>query len=99
MVSSLNDRVNVGESITAAFGNDANRISFGQNSRVMYDKIIDGAPMIFRSKTKANLDRAITEVCRGVLVTEHDMYEVARSTTPKIFLQRSFDIIDEHKTT
>ena len=99
MVSSLNQRVNVGESIIAAFENDANGISFGQNSKVMYDNIIDGVPRVFRSKTKAKFDRAIIEVCRGGLVTEQDMHEVARSTTPKMFLQRSFDIIDEHKTT
>ena len=98
-MSSLNQRVNVGESIIAAFENDANGISFGQNSKVMYDNIIDGVPRVFRSKTKAKFDRAIIEVCRGGLVTEQDMHEVARSTTPKMFLQRSFDIIDEHKTT
>ena len=47
---------------------------------------------------------AIYEICVGdtnndkCVVKEDDMYEVVKRTTPKLFVQKSIDIIDKHKT-
>ena len=54
--------------------------------------------------TQKNLDAAIYEICVGdtnndkCVVKEDDMYEVVKRTTPKLFVQKSIDIIDKHKT-
>ena len=74
-------------------------IRFGQNTKVIYDKILDNTPRMFREKARANMDNAIAEVCNDMMVTEEDMYEVAKRTTPRMFLHKSVSIIDEHRTT
>eukprot|EP00571_Detonula_confervacea_P004277 CAMPEP_0172319462 /NCGR_PEP_ID=MMETSP1058-20130122/37713_1 /TAXON_ID=83371 /ORGANISM="Detonula confervacea, Strain CCMP 353" /LENGTH=96 /DNA_ID=CAMNT_0013034507 /DNA_START=76 /DNA_END=366 /DNA_ORIENTATION=+ len=70
---------------------------FGQNTKVMYEKILDKTPWFVRSSAQAKLDKAIADLCEGI-ITENCMYKVVKQTTPSLFLQKSLDIIDEHKT-
>lgn len=83
----------------SAFGKRAsNGVTFRQNSKVMYDKIMDGVPSIFRGRTRARWEKAIAETCEG-FVTEEHVYEIAVRTTPKLFLKEALAIIEDHKTT
>jgi hypothetical protein len=72
-------------------------LRFEQNSKQMYDKVLEESPWFIRGVVQKKVDKAIREVCeKGV--TEQDMYEVVKQTTPKKFLKRSFEILDAHKT-
>lgn len=83
----------------SAFGQSApGGVSFRQNSKIMYDKIIDGVPAIFRGRTRARWEKAIAETC-DEFVTEEDIYELAVKMTPKLFLKDSLAVIEEHRTT
>eukprot|EP00578_Thalassiosira_sp_NH16_P023636 CAMPEP_0181082342 /NCGR_PEP_ID=MMETSP1071-20121207/3572_1 /TAXON_ID=35127 /ORGANISM="Thalassiosira sp., Strain NH16" /LENGTH=80 /DNA_ID=CAMNT_0023163925 /DNA_START=101 /DNA_END=343 /DNA_ORIENTATION=- len=73
-------------------------VRFTGNTKIMYDKIIGNVPWFGRKSAQAKLDRAIDEVCVDGVVTDADMVVLAKKTTPRIFLQTSLDIIEEHKT-
>lgn len=63
------------------------RIHFAQNTKVV------------RENARKTMDAAIAEICGGdMIVRENDMYEIVKRTTPKLFIQKSFDIIEEYKT-
>ena len=91
---------------TEAAGGDGNKrnIHFAQDTKVIYDALINKVPWFVRETSKKNLDAAIFEICGGddtndkCVVKEDDMYEVVKRTTPKLFVQKSIDIIDKHKT-
>mmetsp|Transcript_17756 Transcript_17756/g.32067 ORF Transcript_17756/g.32067 Transcript_17756/m.32067 type:complete len:84 (-) Transcript_17756:258-509(-) len=72
-------------------------VRFEMNSKLMYETLLDKPPRIFRKSVQTNLDNAIADMC-GEVVTENDMYEVAKRTTPRPFLQYSLDALDELKT-
>lgn len=70
----------------------------------MYETILNKVPWFVRDTSQKKLDAAIYEICVGdtnndkCVVKEDDMYEVVKRTTPKLFVQKSIDIIDKHKT-
>lgn len=69
----------------------------------MYETILNKVPWFVRDTSKKKLDAAIYEICvrdtnDRCVVKEDDMYEVVKRTTPKLFVQKSIDIIDKHKT-
>ena len=90
----------------AGTGGDGNKrsIHFDQNTKIMYETILNKVPWFVRDTSQKKLDAAIYEICVGdtnndkCVVKEDDMYEVVKRTTPKLFVQKSIDIIDKHKT-
>lgn len=70
---------------------------FEQNSKQMYHKLLERPPRIFRKRAQRKLDNAIIEMCDEV-VTEKDIFELAKQTTPKKWLQNSIDTLNELKT-
>ena len=73
-------------------------VLFKGNTKIMYDKIISKVPFFLQRKAKADLDNAIEEVCTDGVVTDDLMVVLATKTTPRLFLHRSLEIIDEHRT-
>ena len=75
------------------------RIHFSQNTKLMYEKMLSKTPWFVRENARKTMDAAIAEICGGdMIVRENDMYEIVKRTTPKLFIQKSFDIIEEYKT-
>ena len=79
-------------------GGGIQTIEFAQNTKVMYEKMLSKTPWFVRDNARKTMDAAILDVCNGV-VTEQDMFEIVKRTTPKLFIQKSFDIIEQYKTT
>jgi len=82
---------------TSSFMVSGKEVRFEQNSKLMYDKILEGHPVFVRKVVKNNLDKAISEMC-GEVMTENDMYEVINVASPKPLLKFNRIILDEHKT-
>jgi hypothetical protein len=78
-------------------GGGIQTIEFAQNTKVMYEKMLSKTPWFVRDNARKTMDAAILDVCNGV-VTEQDMFEIVKRTTPKLF-KKSFDIIEQYKTT
>lgn len=72
-------------------------VCFEQNSKKMYDEILEDHPAFVRGLVKKNLDKAILEVC-GEVMTETGMYEVINSASPKPLLKFNLSILDELKS-
>ena len=72
-------------------------VRYEKNSKLMYDKILEGHPGFIRRMVKNNLDKAISEMC-GEVMTENDMYDVINVASPKPLLKFNMIILDEHKT-
>jgi len=68
------------------------------NTKMMFDTMLSRTPWFVREKARAAMNAAIAEVCRQGIVTEQDMYEIVRRTTPSIFQSKSFAIIEEYKS-
>ena len=73
-------------------------VHFKGNTKIMYEKMISKVPFFLQKKARADLDNAIEEVCTDGVVTDDRMVVLAEMTTPRLFLQRSLDIINEHRT-
>mmetsp|Transcript_3849 Transcript_3849/g.8642 ORF Transcript_3849/g.8642 Transcript_3849/m.8642 type:complete len:105 (+) Transcript_3849:82-396(+) len=73
-------------------------VTFRQNSKVMYEKIVDAVPSPFRGRTRAKWEREIAETCGDGGVTEEDVVEIAKRLTPRLFLRSTLEIADEHRT-
>lgn len=77
-------------------------VHFKQNSKLMYDKILDRHTALFlvRRVVKNNLDRVISDHTDGdgVVMMESDMYEVIHKASPGILLKFNMAILDEHKS-
>lgn len=74
-------------------------ICFQQNSKMMYDRILEGHPkFILRQVVENNLGKAISVMCPGAVMTENDMYEVINAVSPKPLLKFNLSILDEHKS-
>ncbi|KAL7524641.1 hypothetical protein ACHAWF_001033 [Thalassiosira exigua] len=84
-----------GASVTLYINNK--QVNFSQNSKQMYDAVLKGIPPLFRRKAQKNMDRTIADICEEV-VTESDMYEVVRRTTPKLYLRKGINVLDKHAT-
>jgi len=72
-------------------------VLFEQNSKLMYDNVLEATPGFIRKVVQKNMNNAIADLCEEA-VTENDMYEVVKQITPKHFLQNSIDVLDQHKT-
>ena len=71
-------------------------VCFEQNSKQMYDKILEGSPNFIRSVVQKNMNNAIADVCLE-LVTETAMYEVVKRASPRPFVKFGINVLDEHK--
>ena len=76
--------------------NDRN-LNFEQNSKLMYDKVLEGHPILARRVVQRNLNRAITKKCTEK-VTERDMYQIIKQESPKALLEYNLMILDKHCT-
>ncbi|KAL7541620.1 hypothetical protein ACHAWF_006981 [Thalassiosira exigua] len=72
-------------------------LRFEGNAKRMYDEILSGTPSFIRKVAQGNMDRIISDVCEEA-VTEDDMYEVIRRSTPGPFVKFGTDILDQFKT-
>lgn len=84
--------------VDASNGGGIQTIEFAQNTKVMYEQMLSKTPWFVRDNARKTMDAAIIDVCNGGRVTEQDMYEIVKRTTPKLFIQKSFDIIEQYKT-
>jgi len=70
---------------------------FEQNSKLMYDKVLEGHPLIVRHIVERNLNKAIAEKCTR-MVSESDLYQVIRQESPGALLDYNLIILDKHCT-
>jgi hypothetical protein len=68
-----------------------------ENAKVMYEKVIEATPWLFRHFTRSGLNKGLTGKGCGE-VTEDIMYQVVREVTPAAHLEASLKILDENKT-
>ena len=60
---------------------------------------MNGTPWFARKQAQAKLDDAVISVeARNGVITENDMYEIIKLTTPKLFLQQGIKVLDGYKT-
>ena len=75
----------------------AGEFIFTENTKAMYDDILSKPPFFVRFLVRSKVNGALT--ARGCgKVTEQIMYDVIKETTPENMLQRSIDVLDEHRT-
>eukprot|EP00529_Nitzschia_sp_RCC80_P034434 CAMPEP_0113487920 /NCGR_PEP_ID=MMETSP0014_2-20120614/25751_1 /TAXON_ID=2857 /ORGANISM="Nitzschia sp." /LENGTH=97 /DNA_ID=CAMNT_0000381619 /DNA_START=130 /DNA_END=423 /DNA_ORIENTATION=+ /assembly_acc=CAM_ASM_000159 len=75
----------------------AGEFIFTENTKAMYDDMLSKPPFFVRFIVRSKVNGALT--ARGCgKVTEQIMYDVIKETTPENMLQRSIDILDEHRT-
>ena len=70
---------------------------FEQNSKLMYDKVLDGHPLIVRHIVERNLNNALAEKCTR-MVCESDLYQVIKQESPKALLDYNLMILDKYCT-
>ena len=68
------------------------------NTKIMFDTMLSRTPWFVREKARTAMNAAIAEICQHGIVTEQDMYEIVKRTTPSIFQSKSFAIIEEYKS-
>ena len=60
---------------------------------------MNGTLWFARKQAQAKLDDAVISVeARNGMITENDMYEIIKLTTPKLFLQQGIKVLDGYKT-
>lgn len=82
---------------TTVMSETERQIRFEKNSKQMLDKYLEYTPRVLRKKAKHYVDITIADIC-GDVVTEDDVYEVVRRTTPKVFQKICFQTLDAFKT-
>ena len=73
------------------------QFNWKENSKGMYDKVIEATPWLFRHFTRNGLDKGLVAKGCGD-VTEAIMYDLVREVTPAKHLEASLKILDENKT-
>ena len=73
------------------------KLHFEQNSKLMYDKVLEGHPAIVRHIVERNLNKALAEKCTR-MVSENDLYQVIKQESPKALLDYNLMILDKHCT-
>ena len=69
------------------------------NTKIMFDTMLSRTPWFVREKARAAMTAEIVKICGNFgTVTEENMYEIVRRTTPSIFQSKSFAIIEEYKS-
>ena len=61
--------------------------TFNGNSKLMLDKVLEGSPFVFRNKIRS---KVLSELGNGN-VTEEDLIEAIKKTTPPMFLSRALE--------
>ena len=72
-------------------------LHFQQNSKLMYDKVLEGHPAIVRHIVKRNLSKALAGKCTR-MVSESDLYQVIKQESPRALLDYNLMILDKHCT-
>ena len=60
----------------------------------MLDKVLEGSPFVFRSKIRSKI---LNELGNGN-VTEEDLLEAIKNTTPSMFLSRALDMAKRYQS-
>ena len=72
-------------------------LHFQQNSKLMYDKVLEGHPSFVRHIVERNLNKALAEKCTR-MVSESDLYQVIKQESPRALLEYNLMILDKHCT-
>jgi len=72
-------------------------LHFEQHSKLMYDKVLEGHPLIVRHIVERNLSKALAEKCTR-MVSESDLYQVIKQESPNALLDYNLMILDKHCT-
>ena len=72
-------------------------LCFQQNSKLMYDKVLEGHPSIVRHIVERNLNNALAEKCIRI-ISESDLYQVIKQESPRALLEYNLMILDKHCT-
>jgi hypothetical protein len=68
--------------------------TFNGNSKLMLDKVLEGSPFVFRNKIRSKI---LNELGNGN-VTEEDLLEAIKNTTPSMFLSRALDMAKRYQS-
>ena len=68
--------------------------TFNGNSKLMLDKVLEGSPFVFRNKIRS---KVLNELGNGN-VTEKDLLEAIKKTTPPMFLSRALDTANQYRS-
>jgi len=68
--------------------------TFNGNSKLMLDKVLEGSPFVFRNKIRS---KVLNELRNGH-VTEEDLLEAIKKTTPPMFLSRALDTAKQYRS-
>ena len=61
--------------------------TFHGNSQLMFDKVLEGSPFVFRNKIRS---KVLNQLGSGN-VSEKDLIEAIKKTTPPMFLSKALD--------
>ncbi len=75
-------------------------VRFEQNTKQMYDKVLESTPWFVRQKAQSNLDQAIAAemMMYHSVLRERDIYQIVERTSPRMFLRKSLNILYELKS-
>jgi len=73
-------------------------LNWAENSKVMFDKIIESSPKPFRAMTEKKLMEAIVEKAGDGAVTEAVVIECVQTVTPKPFVGMAMKTLEPLKT-
>jgi hypothetical protein len=65
----------------------AQQQTFHGNSQLMFDKVLEGSPFVFRNKIRS---KVLDQLGSGN-VSEKDLIEAIKKTTPPMFLSKALD--------
>jgi hypothetical protein len=70
------------------------QISFHGNSKLMLEKVLEGSPFLFRNKIKSKI---LKQLGNGI-VSENDLIEALKQTTPPMFLSSALDTAMQYQS-
>jgi len=72
-------------------------IRFEQNSRQMYNEILEGYPRFLRSIVEKNMDKMIYNLCDDAIY-ESDLYNVVKRASPRPLLKLDLRILNNYQS-
>ena len=73
-------------------------LNWQDNSKAMFDKLIEGSPKPFRAMTEKKMTEGLEKKAAGGPVTEDMIIEVVQEITPKPFVAMALKSIEPLKT-
>jgi len=70
-------------------------LNFTENTKALYETMLELSPKPFREQTKKQLDESINStIGEGNAITEENFMEVVKATTPKAFLPMAINVLE-----